>query len=157
MDCDDKRVWDWILRDDKIKIIHLIRKNRLKTLISKVIAEKTGKWTSYDGKKNIETKDKKFHLEPDKCFEVFEEIESWEFQTRKTFRDHEVIEITYEDLANDREVTMKEIFRFLSLNYIKVSTIMAKQNQEKMENLLLNFEELKVELTKAGYSHFFRD
>ncbi|WP_425595533.1 sulfotransferase [Saccharicrinis aurantiacus] len=51
-------------------------------------------------------------------------------QTKSAFDEHQMIEVFYEDLIQDRIETMNRIFDFLNVSRIQVKTTMKKQNPE---------------------------
>lgn len=155
-DNDDKDVWNYIKNDNRIKIIHLRRVNKLRTHISRLIAEKNDIWLS-EGKDQMTLKDKKVKVNLDKCLEDFKKIENWENQVKLDFLHHPLIEITYESLVNKQQATMKHVFNFLGTRNLKVSSKLKKLNPGKLTDLVLNYDELFNELSNSEYSYMLKD
>jgi len=154
--CDDKQVWDFIKNDTNVKIIHLVRQNLLRILISQKIGLKTKLWTDNMLKpNNIGLDDKKTHLEYDECVEFFETTTNYENKTRHMFKDHNFIEVKYEHLSSNRVATLKDVFEFLNVPIQNVDVNNKKQNNEQLDELINNFDELKERFKNSVWAHYF--
>ncbi|MFT4313352.1 MAG: Stf0 family sulfotransferase [Candidatus Woesearchaeota archaeon] len=153
--CED--LWNYLQKDKSIHIIHLVRKNRLRSIVSKEVGLKQGVWTSIDAKKQKQKIAKKVFLDPHKCVEYLEQSEKWEKQARSQFADHPLIEITYEDLVLNKQKTLNSVFTFLGLSPKPVRTELKKQNPEKLRDLVENYDDLVKILKAEGFGHFVTD
>ncbi|WP_424494771.1 sulfotransferase [Salinimicrobium sp. GXAS 041] len=152
----DQAVWDLIEADKDIRIIHLVRRNYLRSYLSEKIGEKTKKWTESIHKPDrLSIDDKKVSLDYKECQKVFERTQKYEINTRERFRDHNFIEVAYEDLQENKEEVLSRIFGFLEVSFIVEEVPNKKQNPEKVSNLLINYKELKAQLSKTQWSNFF--
>lgn len=155
---DDKSVWDFILKDKNITIIHLIRKNKLKSLVSREIAELTNKWAEYSYNKDaIKIEDKMISLNYYSCLKSFEKIEFYENKTRNQFSEHNFLEIDYENLVEQEEKVIRDIFKLLKVEYQKVTASNKKQNPEGLKKLIINYEDLKTQFKNTKWHPFFED
>lgn len=153
----DREVWELIQQDTEIVIIHLTRKNILRSYVSKQIGLKTRKWTeNVNHPHQIREEDKKVKLNAVKCLKNFESISTYIEDTEQRFKDHQIIPVVYEELDKDKQATMDRIFRELKVPDLKVSTCMKKQNPEKLEDLILNFPELKKEFAGTKWEYLFK-
>ena len=155
----DKEVWDFIENDKTIKIIHLTRKNMLRTIISREIAIQTNVWIDQGGGNAdpISLLDKRFEINIDLCLKKIEETKTWEKQTSTIFLAHPVIELTYEELTADTQKAMNRIYSFFNLTYYPATSDVRRQNPETIKNLIINYDELATVLLNEGYSDFLEE
>ena len=149
---DDRKVWDIIAQDKDIKIIHLVRKNKLRTFLSGEIAKKTDKWTRKRNSK-IATEDKKIEVEFDHFCERVSKIDQYEKDTRENFKTHDFIEVCYEDLVFDKATTMNAIFDFLHVERSTFKSGYKKQNTESLPDLIINFDSFHKKLSESKYAY----
>lgn len=148
----DKSVWEFILKDRDIKIIHLVRENKLRTYLSLEIANKTDSW-SRKNKKNISLNKKQVEINFDEFLDRLNKIEQYEKEARSKFKNHSFLEISYEQLVNDKEDTMKRVFDLLDLEERELKSNYKKQNKEKVSDLILNYDEFIGKLKKSKFSY----
>ena len=82
--------------------------------VSLLIAEKTDQWRTYN-EKSISLDDKRVHVDIEKLLLDLKQTNDFIKETRKTFSDHKLIEVSYDDLVQDQEKTLKSILNFLDL------------------------------------------
>ena len=152
----DREVWDFIENDKQIVIIHLTRRNILRSYVSKQIGLKTQKWTENINRPHeISGEEKKVILDPGGCQENFESISGYIEQTEKRFKSHKIIPVVYEDLDKDKQTTMGRIYKNLDVADFKVNTYMKKQNPEKLKDLITNYSDLKKEFSDTKWEYLF--
>lgn len=152
----DQEVWELIEKNEEFIIIHLTRKNILRSYTSKQIGLKTGLWTENKARPhNLEKNKKKVHINWKDCLENFERTEGYIRNTNSTYKNHKIISVIYEDLDHDKQKEMSRIFKELGVDDKKVNTNMKKQNPEKLEDLIANYEELKREFKDSRWKFFF--
>jgi len=140
----------------KIKIIHLLRKNRLKRFVSKITATRIyNVYNIFDitQKPQIKT----FVLDPVECENDFLTTEARENEFRAAFADHQLLEIFYEDLLNPNTNTQREIQNFLEVQPVELKTATIKINPDKIQILIENFTELKAYFNKTRWKNLFED
>ena len=152
---DDQTIWDIIENDKSIKIIHLVRENYLRSHLSEKIGEKTKKWTESIYKPdNLNTDDKKVNLNFETCLEVFERTFNQEARTREKFKDHDFIEVSYEQLLDNEKKHLYKIFEFLGVSNLEIKVANKRQNPEKISNLISNYPEIHEKLSATRWSTF---
>ncbi|MFD0977951.1 sulfotransferase domain-containing protein [Salinimicrobium gaetbulicola] len=152
----DKGVWDLVERDRSIVIIHLVRKNILRSLVSKKIGLKTKQWTeNVNSTETIDAENKKIELSPEECESYFEEIKAYQEKTDSMFSKHKLIPLTYEDLAKDRRKVINGLYRALGLDRFERDSELKKQNPEPLEDLILNYQELKNHFYGSKWEIYF--
>ena len=150
LDSVDRSIWNILEEDPGFKIIHLQRRNLLRAHISKLIAVKTGVWIS-SGKK-ISSEEIKVHIDIEKMLADFEAANTHIKDVRNKFKSHKVIEIRYEDLVEKREETVKRILNFLEVKEMHLKSHLTKINTSKIEDIVLNYKELKERLGDTKYA-----
>lgn len=154
LDSDDDTIWNLIQRDKTIKVIHLVRNNMLKTYVSLQIAYKVDVWKSKEDIDPILVDDKRVHIDIASCFKEFKRIEDAMEKTRRSFKHHDFIEITYEDLTHTTEAVTGKLFEHLGLAGFTVTSNLKKQNNESLESLIVNYKPLKDVLETTTYARF---
>lgn len=91
------KIWDYILSQVDIRIVHLQRVNILKQLTSYRIAQKTQLWISNNHKTNLNNI--RIYLDPNDCLFVFEKWSDYFYAYSQSLENHKVLHVTYEDLA----------------------------------------------------------
>jgi LPS sulfotransferase NodH len=119
-----KHIWEY-LRNTKVKVIHIKRKNLLARYLSLKLAFKTGVWSIEDPSKRVYCDP--ILLDPRECFKDFIEIRRFENETDKFFENNPKIETTYEKLDSNIYYETKRIINFLGLGYQQLSTKTHKQ------------------------------
>jgi LPS sulfotransferase NodH len=154
----DQTVWDFIENDKSITIVHLVRKNWLRVLVSQKIGLKTKLWTeNIDKPHQISTEDKKVEISYDDCEKSFLNAEFNEQNTRDRFSNHPFVEVTYEDLSKDADEVIHKITNVLNVNYQKVKAKNKKQNTEPLKELVINFSELKEKFKNSKWEYLFSE
>lgn len=153
---EDKTVWNLLIKDSSITIIHLTRDNILRSLISKKIGLKTGKWTeNINTKEKIDLDIKKVKLDPLECEDYFNQIKDYQNKTNLMFQNHNLIAISYEKFILDPDKNINEIYSKLGVHEFHRKSELKKQNPEKLEDLIINYLELKAYFDKTEWSKLF--
>jgi len=123
------------------KIIHLMRKNTWRQVLSGLVAIKRWKWHDYEEDKSFD----KIEIDVEKMRKKIERRENDKKREKEVIKKFQNLKIVYEeDLRSESEQvkTCNRIFDFVGLNRKKVSTNMKKSTPNKLE-FLLNSEEVK--------------
>ena len=129
----------------------------MRAYLSRLIALHTQTWMEEEENKTILPQDKRQNIDLDNCVKVFQEVKNWEIETVKNFSSHPFFETSYEDLTSNPQMVMTSIFSFFNLKSYPVSTNLKKQNSETIEELVINYQELKNRLTQEGYANFIEE
>lgn len=155
-DSTDREVWDILDAETDVKIIHIKRKNILRTYISKLVAEKTGAWNSSQEKDEKKSLDKKVFVDIDHCLRelrTLKELET-EYGPQK-YSHHAYIELFYEDLVDNTGAELDRLFSFLELDTHSIEKRklnLKRQNPEKMKNLVINYEEFEQSISSSEFA-----
>lgn len=134
--------WDRFLSYEDFAVIHLTRKNRLRTIVSLDIAFNTGRWMSSDDAAAQSTP-KRVALDTATLIGRLERIRRGEALARKRFRDRRVLELTYEDLVANPVDVFRRVGDFLAVDDIDTDKIaLTRQNPESLRQLIVNYAEV---------------
>ena len=154
----DNEVWKFLKSDTSIVIIHLSRRNVLRTLISQRIGMKTNMWKQRKGEKGqISATEKRIHLSVSECEEFFVETKKFEIETRQSFEKHSMVEVVYEDIISDQSSTLNRVFSGLNVLNELTETNLKKQNPESLSELCENYQELKKDFENSEWAVFFEE
>jgi hypothetical protein len=146
--------WTKFLRHDEFKVIHLTRRNRLRTILSLEIAMKTNQW-KIRANSNVRADDRRVHLDPGDLVERIATIQRMETETRERFKCRPLLEVVYEDLITDPIAGFQRISEFLNLTDIDPrKNILKKQNPEGIKDLIINFSEVAQSLAGTPYEEY---
>lgn len=142
---------NWIF-DNQISIIHLIRENVLKTIVSRVTAKKRSLYHAKDG--DI-IHDVKVKINPKKLIKNFEKIINEVNMYKTKFQDLPYIEISYESFTKDRENCSKKLFEFLKVPHIENLPVpLRKINPESLEKIIINYDKIVSMLSGTIYENY---
>jgi LPS sulfotransferase NodH len=147
--------WEKFLSHKYLRIIHLTRKNRLKTIVSLDIAFKTNQWSLSANDKNKQLVEKRILLNTSTLNDRLEQIQEYETFIRDGFKDRHILEVVYEKLTTEPEETFQYIGAFLGVDDIDLGKItLTKQNPESLEQLIVNYDEVYELLKNTKYAPF---
>ena len=147
--------WQKFLTCKDLKIIHLIRRNRLRTVISLEIAFKTGQWTQSGKVNSGEVKLKRLMLDPPKLVKRLEQIEEGEATARSRFYDRQFLEVAYEELVQSPKLVFESVGSYLGVDRIDPDRIrLRRQNPETLQQLIINYEEVAAALRNSRFEEY---
>jgi LPS sulfotransferase NodH len=145
--------WAKFLSHKYLRIIHLTRENRLRTIVSLDIAFKTDQWSVSTNDKDKQPVKKKILLDTTKLIDRLEQIQDYENFIRDRFKDRHILEVVYEKLTTKPGETFQYIGRYLGVDDIDLSKItLTKQNPERLEQLIINYDEVYELLKNTKYA-----
>ena len=155
---DDKSsgIWNDLASLDDLYVIHLKRRNILRTLISRKIAGIQDVWAT-DQHSGADSKEIAITFTVDELSEGFNQTKAWEQAGDDKFRNHPLISIDYEDLVSHPEQTFRKVTEFLGVRYQQPETKLRKQNIKSMRETVTNYEELKSAFSGTEWQPFFDD
>lgn len=148
-----------LCQEKNIRVIHMIRHNRVKAVISKINAkrlfDKSGYWNLYKEENRVpatefDAKEVDNHLHE-------RELLDWELQNYVEKLNLDTIKVAYEDLMADRDGTMYKIFRFLNVVPKPVVTKTIKHTSDDLKDVILNFEEIRDNYSGTAYFNMFSE
>lgn len=157
---DDKSglVWEELKKIEGLFVIHLKRRNLLRTIVSREIAGNTNVWYSKNGNQHVRLKDKQVLLKADDLARAFNQTREWESVFERNFQRHAtIIDVFYEDLVLNPEGEFQQITNQLGLEPISPRHNSVKQNPEKLPDLIINYDALKKSFQNSEWISFFED
>lgn len=143
--------WAELAKDTRLRILHLTRRNRLRTIVSLAIAEKTDRWTR--GLRDLPLAERRVALDPETLARRLDEIAEREKAARDRLRAHEMLEVTYEDLVLAPVSEFARLGAFLGVEDIDPRKIvLARQNPEPLAELIENLDEVADCLRETRYA-----
>lgn len=162
-----KTIWNIIEEDKDVRIIYLRRQNLLARFCSQRMAYTTGVWELKKlstAKSYRELKRYFAHrllayrgvsLTYQECVSDFEKHERFHDEFMAKFSTHQVLDLSYESLVENREKAYQEVLNFLELPYVKFKTEHTKQFKPKLSSSVKNYLELKSQFAGSKWDVFF--
>lgn len=147
-----RAAWDFLRDDQSLAVIHLKRRNTLHTLISLKRAYMTSQWWSL---KSSSQTIPPVHLDPEECCRYFEKLSNAAAEADAAFAQHPKINVIHEDLIENQQDTMQQVFAFLKVPHKSVATRMKKQNLAPPRETVSNYDELKSYFKNTRWEVFF--
>lgn len=145
--------WVKLAARKELKVIHLTRRNRLRTVISLEIAFKTGRWTKAGNSGS--PKERRVTLDPMRLLKRLEQIEEGEAATRARFCDRQILEIVYEELVQSPNMAFASVGAYLGVEGIDPGKIRLKrQNPEGIAQLIINYNEVVAVLQNTRFAEY---
>jgi LPS sulfotransferase NodH len=144
--------WSQFYQMREFKIIHILRRNRLRTIISLEIARKTDQWVLTNPEKRLAIEQKRIHLNTQGLIRKLEQIEAWEDLTRQRFKDRDTLEIYYEELVTDFDVIASQVITFVGAKQWDANRVkLEQQNPEPICQLVINFDQVASALANTRW------
>ncbi len=137
-----------------IKIIHLKRRNRLKTFASGRVARLTKKYIEYQ-EETENARNININLTIDECERQFTRIGQWEKYYDDIFQEHKMLEVFYENLVAEQQTECNRLLDFLGVRRKPLSTRFKKQRTNPVSEVIENYEELKRHFSGTEWGRFF--
>jgi len=151
-----RSVWDYILEDRDIRIIHLIRRNVLDCWISHEVALRTGEWFHRAGSRTPPRRTEPFSLDPQECHAYFDRIVTWQWWADSAFAGHPVLKIEYErDVCDRFQPTMARVFQFLGLAPKRAAITLVRQQTQRPWEQISNYDDLRKHFRHTPYEQYF--
>lgn len=150
----DKSVWSRIKGDEKLKILHLRRKNLVRWYVSRLVALQTSCWNTYSRKKVLPLSERKIHVNVAEALASFESELRYHEQIERYYSKSQLLKVVYEDLVRSGDQEFSRIFKFLSIPDCRVRSSTVKINFEPLHDLITNYKEVESRLKNTPYSCF---
>jgi LPS sulfotransferase NodH len=142
----------WIKQTD-LKIIHLIRNNLLKRLVSHKIANIQNLCHSTQSVESI-----KVHIDPKTLIDDFRRRRKRFAKYTNRFKDiFEVpfLEVSYESLVANFNSEIQKVLKFLEIDTLKqLTSELVKINPDSLEDIVENYEEVKQAIISSEFKNF---
>jgi LPS sulfotransferase NodH len=140
------------LKEKSIKGIIVIRKNILKTYISRITARKRKLFHSHD---KVATE--KIFLEPSLVLSRLNHLERSNQAVLKTFQSLNHLLITYEDFVINKNNLHAQMLDYIGVDStIPLSSPLKKLNPDSLQEIVMNYDQLSSRLIKSPYAYCLR-
>lgn len=141
----------WVKQND-IKIIHLVRNNPLKKLVSHKIAHTRNLLHSTQPVEPI-----KVRIDP-KILKKHLRKRQRSFDKQKLFietLDVPFLEVSYESLVADHDTETRKVLKFLGIDkFMPLTSELVKVNPDSLEDIIENYSEVKQTLINTEFENF---
>ena len=139
------------VKTNRIKAVHVTRRNVLKTLLSRELARQTGVYHHFGEKQHGEVE--AIHLEtgdlPRRLRNLVNEDREWQ---GLLYGHVDVHRVCYEVFVNDHESASRQLLMFLGLEYLDLTSNLTKLNPTDMRRLIRNYDEVANALRDSEFA-----
>jgi len=150
----NRSICSHLQQDNKLRIIHLKRRNLLRCLISLKRAKLTDEWVNVNGRPSREVS---LVLDPGECFEALETMRRQELEADRLFRKSDLIDIYYEDLDRNQQHEILRVQKFLGVPVLSLKPSLYRITRQPLSKVILNYDEIKGEARGTPWEAFFDD
>jgi hypothetical protein len=175
-------ILDYLARDKGVRVIHVQRRNMLKSLASEKMAEVTGEYMrirAFPGFRGllrdfahparalqrarvvVKQSIRQSHmptsvrLSVEECKAYFMATKSAISRHEELFRDHDKMSVFYEEILSSRDEVFARAQSFLGVEPRTLTVDLRKQNPDDLRALIENYEELRKAFADTEYEEFF--
>ena len=142
-------VLDWAA-DNGVGIIHLVRQNALKTIISVASTKVRRVHHSTNKVRSV-----KVTLPPRQLLRRLERLTNRVEANRALLRDRPHIEISYESFVASRDTEARRVLEFLDVDpTIPLTTDLVKLNPDSLQEIIENYNEVQQTLAGTQFAHY---
>ena len=147
-------VFPYLKGDKDIRIIHLVRRNRLRRLVSQEVARITRQHMAWEASQRVESPT--IRLDVAFCEEDFKEKDDQEAWCVREFSDHPFMELEYERLSDEPAPCYKEVLKFLDVKDAPLTDrLTVRQGVKPIRQVVENYDELKAHFAGTRWSGCF--
>jgi LPS sulfotransferase NodH len=148
--------WDYLIAEEGIRVVHLVRGNLLDSYVSLQLALLTGTWLRPAGSPEPRRDVPPLELDPGACEEYFEEVSADFARAEHSFRHHLRLDIEYErDLCHDFEAALHRIQDFLEVPRVPPTRPLEKQARRPAREQIANYDALARYFRGSQHERFF--
>jgi LPS sulfotransferase NodH len=147
-------VWPWLEAQTELRVLHIKRRNILKTHLSREKAQVTNSWVNQTGQAE---KPVSIPLDYEALKADFEQTRAYEDEFDGRFAHHPLHELIYEELAADYAGAMGPVQAFLGVEPEPVAPSIYKQSSQPLSEAITNYDELKARFRGTEWELFFED
>lgn len=146
-----RAVWDYLLSQPDMKVLHLKRRNLLKTFLSKKQAGLTGEYIQYTANGANEA----ITLDSEEALAFFEQMRQGETDYDNLLRGRPLIEVIYEDMNRDYTAEMRRIQGFLGVDLEDIDPGTVQRPKRSLSSQIANYDELAARFRETPWEGFF--
>lgn len=147
-------VWTYLEESRDIAVVHIKRRNTLRSFLSLKKAFETNRWTSSHGpEKDTLT----ITLDYQECLERFSWADAVKEEYDARFRHHPTLEVIYETLCSETESECQRVQEFLGIPVEALEPSTYKQATMPLSTAIANYHELKRRFEGTSWETFFEE
>jgi LPS sulfotransferase NodH len=145
-------LWRWLEKRTDIKILYLTRRNLLATYVSLLIAQKDGKYGIKDAAERTQST---ISIDPHQCLMEFKSRKQHNAEIERHIRDHRVLNLAYEDVAQCPDDYVQQVQEFLGVDVrdLKITTV--RQEVRPLSEVIENYDELRQYFYGTEWGYLF--
>jgi len=148
------RIWTRLRDDPDLRVLHMKRRNILRTHLSRARAARSDRWVQLSQEDVAEAP---IRLDPEECRRDFEKTRLWETEFDRFFAGHAILQIEYEALSEDYRAQAARAQEFLGVTMRELVPQTFKQSTEPLSTAISNYEELKRRFQGTAWASFFEE
>lgn len=149
-------IWNALAAMEDLHVIHLKRRNVLRTLVSRKLAGLEGRWRSAPGsQQQSPPTDESVSFDVPELEHGFRETRAWEQAGEERFHDHSILTLEYEGMLDRFEETAREVLSFLGVRQQRLTSPLQKQNTRGLRDMVVNYDDLKLAFADTEWQEFF--
>jgi LPS sulfotransferase NodH len=145
-------IWSYLRGRTDLKVVHLKRRNLLRTHLSRQRAALTDQWVNTSGQPDSGVV---VRLDYEECLRDFLQTRAWEEQCDQDFADHPMFQVEYESLVGDYPAETRSLQEFLGLEPRAVSPSTFQQTRQPLSAVIANYAELREKFAGTQWAEFF--
>jgi LPS sulfotransferase NodH len=146
-----------LLREKKCRIFHMLRRNRVKAVVSRIngsrLYDKTGMWGMFDESNRLPP----LTIDPVQFDEYLKHREKVDQELEDYIRMLQLptFKIFYEDLQADEKAVLSNIFSFLEVEPYPVKGKTLKITSDDLQKAIMNFSDIRANYVGTQYESMF--
>ncbi|GGA30024.1 hypothetical protein [Okeania sp. KiyG1] len=135
-------------------IIHLIRNNYLRSIISSMLASSRNQW---EAKSKSSLNYQTIKIDCNKLIELLKRREIYRVKEKEILEKLDHIKVIYEEdllLEENHQNTCDRIFNYLGLESIPIKTKLVKTTSNQLSDVIENYEEFVEKISQTKYAKF---
>ena len=146
-------LWKYLEGLEDLRVIHLKRKNTLKTVVSQKIAMASGVWVKRA--KHGAAMREAIELSHDECLTQFERTRRWQEEYDEYFAPKEKMDVIFEDLVADTDRVMYGVQSFLGVESQRLTAGTQKQSSKPLVEVVANYKQLRDSFSGTEWEAMF--
>ena len=147
-------IWDWIVANKSIRIILLYRENLLAYYTSHIIAINTKKFGIRNVTDRINTT---INIDFDDCLKKFQYRTTSHRKILQDLKDHQLLEISYEELTGDMDRGFSRLQKFLGVEKQPLAVSGIKKEVRPLSTVIENYTELRIRFCNTEWQYLFNE
>lgn len=146
---DDETIWELLSALPEIRVVHLVRRNVLRSVVSRHIASARKSWAMT---KSAVQEQRPIFIEPATILDELRVMSALAAKRLALFDSAQVLELTYEDLVSQTQRAIKDVGGFLGVNLDMGQSELRRQNPGSLHDVLANYAEVKSVLLQSEFA-----